>query len=59
MFPLRNLKPMKHSGTADYINGNMEKVSTNFRKSIEILRDMEDVPGENIAMKLINAIYEE
>ena len=46
-------------GTADYINGNMEKVSTNFRKSIELLRDLEDIDGENIAMNLMNAIYED
>jgi tetratricopeptide (TPR) repeat protein len=46
-------------GTADYINGDMEKVSSNFRKSINILRDMKDIPGENIAMELMNSIYEE
>jgi tetratricopeptide (TPR) repeat protein len=46
-------------GTADYINGDMDKVSSNFRKSIEILRDMKDIPGENIAMELMNSIYEE
>ena len=46
-------------GTADYINGDMEKVSSNFRKSITILRDMKDIPGENIAMELMNSIYEE
>jgi tetratricopeptide (TPR) repeat protein len=46
-------------GTADYINGDMEKVSTNFRKSIQLLRDMKDISGETIAMELMNSIYEE
>ena len=46
-------------GTADYINGDMEKVSSNFRKSIKILRDMNDISGESIAMELMNSIYEE
>lgn len=46
-------------GTADYINGDMEKVSSNFRKSIKILRDMKDISGETIAMELMNSIYEE
>ena len=46
-------------GTADYINGDMEKVSSNFRKSIKILRDMKDISGETTAMELMNSIYEE
>ena len=46
-------------GTADYINGDMDKVSSNFRKSIKILRDMKNIPGEKIAMELMNSIYEE
>ena len=46
-------------GTADYINGDMEKVSSNFRKSIQLLRDMKDISGETIAMELMNSIYEE
>ena len=46
-------------GTADYINGDMDKVSSNFRKSIQILRDMKDISGETIAMELMNSIYEE
>lgn len=46
-------------GTADYINGDMDKVSSNFRKSIQILRDMKDISGETTAMELMNSIYEE
>jgi len=37
----------------------MDRVNTNFRKSIEILRSLKDLLGENIAMRLMNAIYEE
>lgn len=46
-------------GTAYYIIGDMDRVNTNFRKSIEILRSLKDLLGENIAMRLMNAIYEE
>jgi tetratricopeptide (TPR) repeat protein len=46
-------------GTADYINGDMEKVSSNFRESIKLLREMKDVSGETVAMDLMNSIYED
>jgi len=46
-------------GTAYYIKGDMDMVNTNFRKSIDILRELKDLLGENIAMRLMNAIYED
>ena len=46
-------------GTAYYIIGNIDMVNSNFRKSIAIFRELKDVFGENVAMRLMNAIYEE
>ncbi len=46
-------------GTAYYILGDMDRVNSNFRNSIAVFRELKDVFGENIAMKLMNAIYEE
>ena len=46
-------------GTAYYINGDMEKLSSNFRESIKLLREMKDLTGETVAMDLMNSIYED
>jgi tetratricopeptide (TPR) repeat protein len=46
-------------GTAHYITGNMDLVAENFRKSIELLRQIKDVSGEKKAIELMNTIYEE
>ena len=46
-------------GTAYYMNGDMDMVNSNFRKSIKLFRDSKDILGEDIAIRLMNAIYED
>ena len=46
-------------GTAYYMNDDMDMVNSNFRKSINLFRDSKDLLGENIAIRLMNAIYED
>ncbi|WP_048190615.1 tetratricopeptide repeat protein [Methanobacterium sp. SMA-27] len=46
-------------GTAYYMNGDMDMVNSNFRKSIKLFRDSKDLLGEDIAIRLMNAIYED
>ncbi len=46
-------------GIAYYMNDDMDMVNSNFRKSIKLFRDSKDLLGENIAIRLMNAIYED